>query len=262
MEANLMIAEIRGVFDGTLKVGSVPRTGMLRYSDCFVYFLEGVVDYSFRDGTRFTALPQTFIYLPKDGAYSMEVREKSSYLYVDFDFIWDGSVQQGCLFDDVPIGLKNDFTKLYYLWTEKRPWYRADAAELLYRIYATGLRSLHKKYGKSNAVFSDLMEYIGNRYTEADLNVRSLIAYSGLSETHLRRLFQAGVGMSPMRYVTYLRLEKAKHLLLNTNYSISEVGYAVGLEDPYYFSRVFKKEIGTSPSQYRSVSVVPESKDR
>ena len=65
------------------------------------------------------------------------------------------------------------------------------------------------------------------------------------------RSFKRYMGVTPMQYVTSIRINKAKELLKNTNYSIQEISGLVGYENPLYFSRIFRKQIGCSPSGYR-----------
>ena len=65
------------------------------------------------------------------------------------------------------------------------------------------------------------------------------------------RCFKRYMGMTPLQYVTSIRITKAKDLLKNTAFTIQEVGRLVGYENPLYFSRIFKKQTGHSPSEYR-----------
>lgn len=74
---------------------------------------------------------------------------------------------------------------------------------------------------------------------------------SGISERSFYDFFKKWVGKSPVDYRNELRTTAAASLLSNTNLSISEIAAQVGFEDPYYFSRVFKKNIGISPAFYR-----------
>lgn len=65
------------------------------------------------------------------------------------------------------------------------------------------------------------------------------------------RCFKRYMGMTPLQYITSIRINKAKDLLKNTAFTIQEVGRLVGYENPLYFSRIFKKQTGHSPSEYR-----------
>ncbi len=86
-----------------------------------------------------------------------------------------------------------------------------------------------------------------------ELSVSDVCLEIGLSEGYFSRIFRSAVGMSPYAYMTLLRIEKAKDLLLNTDLSISEIGQAVDFCDQSYFSRFFKKRVGISPSAYRKI---------
>lgn len=68
-------------------------------------------------------------------------------------------------------------------------------------------------------------------------------------------LFAEIVGMSPIVYLNTFRISAACEMLRTTDYSIREVANAVGVEDQLYFSRVFKKQKGVSPREYRAKRV-------
>lgn len=69
--------------------------------------------------------------------------------------------------------------------------------------------------------------------------------------------FRQYMGMSPAQYVLSLRMVNAQSLLEHTNYNVKEISEIVGYDNPLYFSRVFKKEIGQSPAQYRKLRGEP-----
>ena len=71
--------------------------------------------------------------------------------------------------------------------------------------------------------------------------------------------FKQYAGMSPAQYILSLRMVNAQSLLERTTYTIKEISEIVGYEDPLYFSRVFKKEIGKSPAQYRKEMIPIEA---
>ncbi len=58
--------------------------------------------------------------------------------------------------------------------------------------------------------------------------------------------------MSPVKYITQLRVEKAKELLITNRYKVSEIAEMCGFENVYYFSNVFKKQVGVSPKTYKN----------
>ena len=89
------------------------------------------------------------------------------------------------------------------------------------------------------------------RSIATDISVDELAKDCCLSSGHFSHLFKEIVGVSPHAYMIFIRMEKARDLLLNTRLSIREVGEAVGCPDQNYFSRLFKKHTGSSPSEFR-----------
>ena len=74
----------------------------------------------------------------------------------------------------------------------------------------------------------------------------------GLSKYHFLRKFKARTGVTPHRYKISLIIEKAKDFLHNTDLEMSAIAEMLGFEDSLYFSRVFKKETGLTPKEFRS----------
>jgi len=73
-----------------------------------------------------------------------------------------------------------------------------------------------------------------------------------LSPPYFAKIFKEETGNTFVDYVTELRLEKAKELLLQNQLSFKEISFAVGYRDPNYFSRVFKKYFHMSPREFRN----------
>lgn len=74
----------------------------------------------------------------------------------------------------------------------------------------------------------------------------------GISESGFYQHFKAWSGVSPNEYRTELRMAAAKSMLQNSNLSVFEIALRVGFDDPYYFSRLFKRCVGVSPRAYRN----------
>lgn len=79
----------------------------------------------------------------------------------------------------------------------------------------------------------------------------------GVSPDHLRRCFARATGMTPTAYLAHVRMEAACLQLRTTDRPIGAVAEAVGFQNPFYFSRQFKKLIGVSPRAYRRQSAAP-----
>ncbi|NLU36327.1 MAG: helix-turn-helix transcriptional regulator [Clostridiales bacterium] len=72
-----------------------------------------------------------------------------------------------------------------------------------------------------------------------------------ISPYYLSHLFKEELGITFLEYLTRIRMEEAKKLLMDRSLTILDISLRIGYDDPGYFSKVFKKKIGVSPSQYR-----------
>ncbi|MEG1593397.1 MAG: helix-turn-helix transcriptional regulator, partial [Oscillibacter sp.] len=86
---------------------------------------------------------------------------------------------------------------------------------------------------------------------ESDLSVEQLCGHLHISQSYFYTIFKHETGMSCVQYLTDLRMEKAVELLRTTDDKTYLVAEAVGYDEANYFSYVFKKKFGVSPSQYR-----------
>lgn len=84
-----------------------------------------------------------------------------------------------------------------------------------------------------------------------DISVADMAALTGWSAAHLHRLMRRRYRISPMRFVTRLRMERAARLLADTSLSVTEIAHLVGYDDPLHFSRRFRQWTGRSPSKAR-----------
>ncbi|MBB6734115.1 helix-turn-helix domain-containing protein [Cohnella zeiphila] len=94
-------------------------------------------------------------------------------------------------------------------------------------------------------------QYIRQRFAE-DLSLEETAESVHLNPFYFSKVFKQHVGETFIDYLTRLRIDRAKQLIEEGDWSLKEVSYAVGYKDPNYFSRVFKKITGVAPSEYRS----------
>lgn len=100
-----------------------------------------------------------------------------------------------------------------------------------------------------------IIKYISEHYHEK-ITTSLLAEMCYVSEAHFCRFFKSAVGKTVTRYINEYRVEKAKVLLKNTGGSVAEIASEVGLDDPNYFSRVFRAIMGTSPQEYRQQKAI------
>jgi len=88
-------------------------------------------------------------------------------------------------------------------------------------------------------------------HLDMPLTLEALAARAGQSASHYHKLFKKRTGQSPLAYFIQLKIIKACALLSQTGQTVQEIARGLGYDDPYYFSRLFKKVQGCSPANYR-----------
>lgn len=101
-----------------------------------------------------------------------------------------------------------------------------------------------------DAVVARCQQWLAEHYDQPH-PVRALVELSGLSERSFKRRFHQATGMPPLEYVHTLRLEEAKQWLESSNASVEAIVEAIGYEDASFFSRLFRRKVGLTPTQYR-----------
>jgi len=90
-----------------------------------------------------------------------------------------------------------------------------------------------------------------SEHLDQPLQVAALAAKANISQSHYFALFKRYIGSTPIEYFTQLRIQRACHLLSTTSMSVKGVAAALGYDDPFYFSRVFRSVQGVAPSDFR-----------
>ena len=87
--------------------------------------------------------------------------------------------------------------------------------------------------------------------TEKEYSVQDFADYVNLSVSHISKLFKERTGYAPVEFFIQIKMQKACWYLISTNMKIKEIAHSLNYNDPYYFSRIFSKIIGLSPTEYR-----------
>jgi YesN/AraC family two-component response regulator len=112
-------------------------------------------------------------------------------------------------------------------------------------------KKTHQTNKKHKKIIDEARLYINDNYTDPNLSLELLADKVALSAGYLGKLFKNTTSVTFITYLNTIRLEKAKELLTTTSYSASKIGEMVGIYNSTYFSTLFKKAYGITPSQYR-----------
>lgn len=110
---------------------------------------------------------------------------------------------------------------------------------------------LQLKKGDKSKYLAEALSYIDEHYMDTDISVQKVADSMGISGGHLSHLFRKETNFTMMNYVVNCRIRAAKGLLKDYRYKIYEVAEQVGYRDITYFSAIFKKHVGVSPSEYQ-----------
>ena len=95
-----------------------------------------------------------------------------------------------------------------------------------------------------------VLEYIHAHFTE-QMSIDMLASLAKQSRFHFIRSFKSATGQTPYQYVLLLRIGKAKELLLRSTTTVTDISFALGFSSPSQFFRIFAKQVGATPEQYR-----------
>lgn len=114
------------------------------------------------------------------------------------------------------------------------------------------IRSAMLRNEQDSLFVKRLDSIVYSRLGEQDLSVDKVAGLLHLGRTIFYKKVRGTTGYTPNEYIRVIRLKKAAELLKESEKNVSEVAYAVGFDNPYYFSKCFKEQFGMPPSQYRS----------
>ena len=234
-----------------IEATEIPRTSLPMHS--FLYLLTGEVlvdidgkNYLIRGG-QFLMIPDHIpfsIHYYKDivgytGVFAISYLREANYPCLTcgkpvFHTFWfDGAAMVGELFD-----------RIVTAFTRKDDGYIVRAFDLM--LYSLEFPAS----GKTHPTVNRFMELIFDRSVTMD-SVSGYAAKLGISPSYLNKLVRTETRHSAMEWVEIARANWAKTLLKDRNRSIAEVSYAIGIEDPSYFTRFFRKYTGMTPSEFR-----------
>ena len=115
-----------------------------------------------------------------------------------------------------------------------------------------GVREMGDSSGKSSSVINEAKIYMASHFTDPNLMLQDVAKAVNMSNSRFSTVFSQQTGQTFTEYLISLRLNKAKELLRETDMKSSQVAMESGYNDSHYFSYIFKKNLGITPSEYRT----------
>lgn len=127
---------------------------------------------------------------------------------------------------------------------------RLETRGIVYQLLSRFLRHAVSKVRTNDDRIQQSLFFIRKNLSEIS-DIEQLVANSGLTKDHFIRLFKKTMNYTPMQYITMRKIERAEILLSTTDMTVKDVAHALGYDDHSYFNRLFKKEVGLTPRDYR-----------
>ena len=127
---------------------------------------------------------------------------------------------------------------------------KAIFMELLFRLLRPRPEHMKQNSLKNDSILLQVKNLL-DQAPSSQFSIREILCSTGQTYEHLCRRFTAYFGISPLRYLNGIRLEKAKKLLLRSNAPVNEIAWQSGFNDPVYFGKLFRKHYHFSPGEYR-----------
>ncbi|MBO5416174.1 MAG: helix-turn-helix domain-containing protein [Clostridia bacterium] len=224
-----------------------------------LYMVKGELSVEFSDETL-TAKPGTVIIFPPHYRYRYTYRGGEPLLYFWIHFT-GGYVQQlleDCGISKMPWYVRtakhsktaDHFRRFYDRFKLSEPFLSRELACALEQLILTIAQNSDE--GAQKRPLSKSLDVIHSSYRKA-LTVAELAQIEHLSQSRYITLFREQYGMPPIAYIINIRMLNACELLLTTDMSVKQIGIQVGYDDPFFFSKIFKRHMGVSPQSYRAL---------
>ena len=137
-----------------------------------------------------------------------------------------------------------DEIQQYHSFTEMERWFRSIFSPLMEYLFSDSNTS-------KNSIINDVLKYVTNNYDNPELSLKNTAEHFYISYAYLSQLFSREMSESFTHYLTRIRMEKAKKLVLESHVKFTDVALQCGYNNTSYFIKVFKRTTGMTPYKYR-----------
>lgn len=194
------------------------------------------------------------LFIPKGTSYSVKaLSQGTTYISINFEADFkDTPYPASFSLDDFPEA-EYIISSFYDMWNFGGPAERYQCNSLFFSLlsYLCKLENKEELKDEKLKLIEPAISYIRKSIYSTSLKVEKLHHLCGISDTYFRRLFTLEFGKTPQNYIASKRMSHARAIISSGDFnSIEEVALSVGYNDPLYFSKVFKKIYGISPSKF------------
>lgn len=208
------------------------------------------------------------LFYPKIKYTSYTLAKPCELIYAHFDFaignnpnILDDFNFTGIISGDFLGNSPEEFVNAYKAYEQKEPMSVLGLKGTLMTVMSRYIPNINKhgtifhiSEKNSNALQLAQLRpvfYYVDIHINKKITVAELAARVNLSEKYFINLFKNAVGISPMQYVTQMKMNKAKQYIYENKYNVKQLADLLGYSDPYSFSRTFKKHFNVPPSRFK-----------
>lgn len=240
-----------------LKIDSAFSTGWQKSTayarsrnyDALSFRIKGNATY--RHGTQtYHVQKNDILFVPAHYDYEINAHKDEEVLVVHF-FIERSAFQKMEIFTPTnPDVFYRLFSQMIEIWRIKAVGYQANLTSLFYKIVEQmEIQEYKKDLSEKPAKFQEILTYIQENFTNTETNVETIAKHANFSTVYLRKLFKTALNETPLHYLNSLRMDYAIGLLKTGYYSIEDIAFQSGFNDPKYFSALYKKKTGFLPSE-------------
>lgn len=228
-----------------------------RSTHSFFIRVKGSNAYNFAHGT-ITANEGDLVFIPKHSSYdSYTLTESSVYTAIHFDADFKETLMP-CIYSLENFHeaeyISNHFADMWNLGTQAEKY---QCLSLFYSLlsYLSSVENSVQLQKSKSRIIEPAVEYLRKHIYDCNLKADKLHRLCGISNTYFRQIFRSHFGTTPQNYIISKRISHAKAIISSGDFNnIGEVALSVGFNDPLYFSKVFKKAYGISPSEINNVT--------
>lgn len=211
-------------------------------------------EYYFSDGTMLKTPPNSVFYLPKGSNYRVKTLRNGGCWAINFDLSKEIKDSPFVITPKNSAYILENFKEAANAFKNRNSSSNLIIKKNLYDITAKIINHTEKNYlpNKKLLLIKPAIDIINSNFTKNDISVNSLAKICGISEAYFRRIFLQFFSVSPKEYIVKRRIEYAKLLLLDNQFSIGQVAELCGYSEPCHFSREFSRICKMSPKSYKN----------